>query len=104
MVRRQRHRTIAGHIAGRTGKREIPISGRRRLDVRRKLKVTEIERSGSSQRIKKALDRLKAKSTLKKELLVPQKDLDKAKKIAEKKKLPVLIQNLSKTQRRFIKK
>ncbi|MCD6412862.1 MAG: hypothetical protein J7L54_01790 [Elusimicrobia bacterium] len=104
MRRRQRHRIITGQVAGKKGKREVPISGGRRLDVRKGRRATEVERSGNPASIKKALNRLKTQKNFKKELLVPQKDLNKAKDIAQKLKVNVLIQNLSRTRRKIVRK
>jgi len=47
---------------------------------------------------------LKTQKNAKKELLVPNKDLDKAKDIAKKSDVNLTIQNLSKSKRRFVKK
>jgi len=72
--------------------------------VRKPGEAGEVERSGNPQRIAQALSRLKTQRNVRKVLLVPQRDLDKAKDIAEKMKMNVLIQNLSKTRRRIVKK
>lgn len=99
----QRHRQIQKQIAGKRGKIEVPLRGRKRLDVLKK-KAIEIERSGDPKKIAKALSRLKSKKTLPKELSVPQRDIDKAKKIAEKKKMKFVIKNISGTRQRIIGK
>ncbi|TET46249.1 hypothetical protein E3J62_04775 [candidate division TA06 bacterium] len=104
MAKRSTHRRIQGRIAGRTGRREVPIKGRRRLDVKKGHRATEIERSGSRAGIQKSLSRLKTQKGVKRELLVPQKDLSKAKEIAQKKDMTVLIQNLSRSRRRIVKR
>lgn len=98
------HKRIQGRVAGRTGRQEVPIRGGRRLDVKRGHRATEIERSGTRAGIQKSLSRLKSQKGVKRELLVPQKDLDKAKELARKKDMSVLIQNLSRSRRRIVKK
>ncbi|MCX7615952.1 MAG: hypothetical protein N2Z68_00950 [Patescibacteria group bacterium] len=100
----ERHRQIQKQIARKKGKIEVPLTHKRRLDVLRKKKAIEIERSGSPERIVKALNRLKSKKTLSKELRVPQWDLDKAKEIGKKKKMRVVIKNISGTKKRVIEK
>ena len=97
------HRKIQRKIAGKKGKIEVPIKGKKRLDVLKGKKGVEVERSGDPRRISLALSRLKSKKTLKKELRVPQKDLDKATEIARKKRMKVVISNISGTKKRRIK-
>lgn len=85
-------------------KTEVKIKSKRRVDAVSPLKVREVERSGNPKQIKKAISRLETFKNKKKELLVPDKDLDKAKEIAEKTtKSKITIQNLSRTKRRFKK-
>lgn len=84
-------------------KTEVKISGGR-LDAKIGGTAREVERSGNPQKIAKAIKRLNTQQTLKKELLVPNQDLDKAKEVAEETARGKLtIQNLSRTKRRFIK-
>lgn len=84
-------------------KTEIAIPGKRRLDSRDKNTAREVERSGNSNLIAKAVRRLNTQKNKKKELLVLTKDLDKAKKVAEKTtKAKLIIQNLSRSRRKFI--
>ncbi len=96
------HKRIKNESAGKNGRTEIPISRGRRFDAKNGHRATEIERSGSSKGISSAISRLKTQKNAKKELLVPNRDLDKAKNIAEKKGVNVLIQNLSRSKRRFV--
>ena len=102
MVRSKRHRQLQRKLAGGKGKIEVPIRGGRRVDVQKGRKVSEIERSGDPERIRQAIRRLRAKKTFKKELLVRDADLDKAKEIAQEEKGKLTIRNLSKTRRRFV--
>jgi len=85
-------------------KTEVPISGKRRLDATSSKVAREIERSSSKKSLTKAIRRLNTQTNKKKELLVPTPNLDRAKEVAEKvAKGKLLIQNLSRTQRRFVK-
>ena len=98
----QAHKRLKNKVAGKNGRTEIPISRGRRLDAKNGHRAIEIERSGTTAGISKAISRLKTQKNSKKELLVPNKDLDKAKTVAKKSGVNVLIQNLSRSKRRFI--
>lgn len=104
MPESESHKRLKRKAAGKKGQTEKKISGEKRLDAQKRRKAIEIERSGTKQGISNALDRLKTQVASRKELDVPQRDLDKAKEIARKKNMNVTIQNLSKTRRRFVKK
>ena len=94
--------TKTGGLHG--SKTEVPISGKRRLDASSPKIAREVERSSGEKSLAKAIRRLNTQTNKKKELLVPTPNLDKAKKVAEKVvKGKLLIQNLSRHQRRFVK-
>ena len=99
----QTHKKLQRESAGRKGQTEKKLPGDKRLDAKNPTTntATEIERSGN---IKQALQRLKTQKTAKKVLLVPNPQLDKAKDITKKTKMNVIIQNLSKTKKRIVKK
>ena len=82
---------------------EVPISGGRRLDAKRGKYAIEVERSGSPQRIVKAISRLKTQTSSKKILRVPQSDMKKTVSIAKKGGVKLSVTNLSKTKRRTVK-
>lgn len=85
-------------------KTEVPIRGNRRLDASSSKIAREVERSSGEKLLAKAIRRLNTQTNRKKELLVPTPNLDKAKEIAKKvARGKLLIQNLSRTQRRFVK-
>jgi len=90
---------------GRHGsKTEVSIRGNRRLDASSPKIAREVERSSGEKSLAKAVRRLNSQANKKKELLVPTPNLDKAKAVAKKiAKGKILIQNLSRTQRRFVK-
>jgi len=81
-------------------RREIPIPGRRRLDMKFGRVAREEERSGSYKRIRAAISRLRTQRTLKKELGVPQSDMHKALEEVRKKKVNITVTNLTRTKRR----
>lgn len=84
-------------------KTKVPISRQRRLDAVAPDKAREVERSGDPQKIAQAIQRLNTQKNKAKELLVPTKDLDKAKLVAEKHaKGKLTIQNLPRSKRRFV--
>ncbi|MCL6471185.1 MAG: hypothetical protein K6T91_00015 [Firmicutes bacterium] len=66
--------------------------------------ATEIEKSGNPAMIRAAIKRLAASGKPRKELLVPNTDMDKAKEIAKEIiKGKMTIQNLSRTARKFVR-
>ncbi len=88
----------------RGSKTEVLIRGNRRLDASSSKIAREVERSSGKKSLAKAIRRLNTQTNKKKELLVPTPNLDKAKEVAEKvAKGKLLIQNLSRHKRRFIK-
>jgi len=104
MAESKSHRSLKHRLAGKSGKVEKPIPGGRRLDVRRGHAACEIERSGNPDSIRKAISRLGTQKNARKELRVPQKDLDKAAKIAKAGGRNITVKNLSGTKRRRIGK
>ncbi len=97
--KQSRHTQLQRRAAGPRGRTEKPQRGRTRLDAAPKGKAIEIERSG---RIKPALARLRKETTARKELRVPQKDLDHATEVARRAGINVTIKNLSGTRRRRV--
>lgn len=92
------HRRHQKRAAGRKGRIEVPINGF--LDVSTPKKAIEIERTGKSERIEKALRRLAKSRKPHKILKVPSKDLPKARSIARERRQKVTISNLSGTKYR----
>lgn len=93
------HRRHQRKAAGRQGQMEVHINGF--LDVRTPKKAIEFERTGRSERIKKALQRLAKTRKPHKILKVPNKDLSKACRIARERRQKVTISNLSGTKHRY---
>ncbi len=92
-------------LAGLRGsKTEVSIRDNRRLDASSPKVAREVERNSGEKSLTKAVRRLNTQTNKRKELLVPTPNLDKAKVVVEKvTKGKILIQNLSRTQRRFVK-
>lgn len=85
---------------GSATRTEVPIRGHRRLDAKRGHNAIEVELSGSTTGIRKAISRLKTQRNFNKILRVPQQDMNKAMKIVRQRNLNVTVTNLSKTKRR----
>lgn len=90
------HRRHQKKAAGCRGQIEVHINGF--LDVRTPRKAIEIERTGKSERIEKALRRLAKTKKPHKILKVPNSDLLKACRIARNRRQKVTISNLSSTR------
>lgn len=99
---KQQHTRITRRLAGPKGKREVPIPGRRRLDVKKGNLALEVERSSNPQRIRQAISRLRSQPNARKELRVPQNNLDKATEIAREVGTPLTLKNLGGTRRRRV--
>ena len=97
------HRRAQARVARPGGRTEVPISGRRRLDVKKGNRAVEIERSGQPSRINAALSRLRTQRNALRELRVPQRDLDKATGLARETGLKMQVKNLAGTRRRIVK-
>jgi len=84
------------------GRKEKPTKGGR-FDASTRIKVVEIERTGSPQRLKHAIQKLKKSTKPQKILRVPEHDMNKAKDIAKELRAKLTITNLSKTKRKSTK-
>ncbi|MCH8029577.1 MAG: hypothetical protein IH874_06560 [Candidatus Dadabacteria bacterium] len=88
---------------GKGTQKEVPISGKRRLDALSGNTAIEVERSGTDKGLDKALSRLKSLPDKRKLLKVPQKDMEKAEERARKKRIGVTVSNLGGTKRKRIR-
>lgn len=88
------HRRAKGRAAGKSGRKEVPLSRGRRLDAATKGKATEVERSGSRQRLEAAASRLKASGKKQKVLQVPQKDMAKGRAAMRAKGVSGTVKNM----------
>ena len=98
------HKRVKSKAAGRNGKKETPLSYKRRLDAETKHKATEVERSGTTKGLEKAARRLKASGKSQKVLQVPQKDMNKATKAMKNTGTSGSIKNMTGTKRRSVRK
>lgn len=102
MAKSQAHKQAQARAAGRSGKTETSLKGNRRLDAQTKAKATEVERSGSPERLRQAARRLKASSKPQKVLQVPQKDLPSAAQAMKAEKVKGTVKNMGGTKRRSV--
>jgi hypothetical protein len=98
-----RHTQLTRKAAGRGGRTEVPIAGGRRLDIKKPNAAIEIERSADPARIRAALQRLTTQTNIRKELRVPQPNLDRAAEIARGAGIKVTVTNLSGSKRRPVR-
>ena len=104
MAESKSHKLAKAKAAGKTGKTEVPIKGRRRLDAATKKTATEIERSGSMNGLGKAARRLRASGKPRKVLQVPQKDMNKATDAMRKAGIGGTVKNISGSKRKSVRK
>ena len=102
MTESQSHKRAKSKAAGKEGKKEVVIKGRKRIDAVTKTKATEVERSGSIDGLMKAARRLKSSGKRQKVLQVPQKDMAKASTAMKKVGVSGTVKNLSGTKRRSV--
>ena len=100
MTASESHKRLKSQAAGKS---ETKLKSGKRLDSASPKRATEIERSGTTQGLGKAVDRLKESRKPQKVLRVPNNDLQKAVKIAKEKRYKGLITNLGGTKRRNLK-
>ena len=93
------HIRIKKKLAGKNGKVEVPLSGRRRLDAATKCRAYEIERSGRSSRLRKAALRLLDSGKKQKILTVPYQHMVKAKQAMKSVGVKGSIKNMGGTKR-----
>jgi len=104
MTESESHKRGKSKAAGKSGKTEKQISGKRRVDAVTKVKATEVERSGSSEGLKKAAKRLKDSGKKQKVLQVPEKDMNKAAEAMREVGVSGSVKNMSGTKRRSVPK
>lgn len=96
------HKRAKAKAAGKSGKTEVSLTRSRRLDAQTRKTAIEIERSGSTQALTKAVGRLKASSKAQKVLQVPQQDMAKAAKEMKKVGVKGTVKNIGGTKRRSV--
>ena len=96
------HKRAKRKAAGASGKTEVPLPGRRRLDAATRNRATEVERSGSPQKLALAVRRLKSSGKRQKVLQVPQHDMPAAIEAMKKARTKGTVKNMSGTKRRSV--
>ena len=96
------HERAKAKAAGRRGETEIPVRGECRLDAATERRATEVERSGSCDRLKAAAQRLQASGKPQKVLQVPQEDMDKAARAMREVGVSGTVKNMSGIKRRHV--
>ena len=102
MTESESHKRGKSKAAGKSGKTEKPIGGKRRVDAVTKIKATEIERSGSSEGLKKAAERLRDSRKRQKVLQVPEKDMKKATDAMREVGVSGTVKNMGGTKRKSV--
>ena len=98
MVEKSTHRRAKANAAGKNGRTEVRISRNRRLDAITRAKAVEIETSGQPKRLEKAALRLKDSGKKQRLLVVPQKDMRKARVAIKAARTTGTVRNLSGTK------
>jgi len=106
MTKSESHKRAQRKAAGKAGATEAALSGDRRLDAitASKGRATEVERSGRSEALEKAVRRLAASGAGQRVLQVPNDDMDAAADAMRKAGVPGTVKNLSGTRRRSVRK
>ena len=99
------HKKTKAKAAGRNGKTEVPLSGGRRLDALSSdgKRATEVERSGTSDGLKKAARRLRDSGAKQKVLQVPQKDMTSAAEAMKEAGVVGSVKNMTGTKRKSVR-
>jgi hypothetical protein len=97
------HKETKVREAGTKGKTEVAISRGRRLDAATASRAIEVETSGSPVRLRQAARRLGASGRQQHVLVVPQRDVPKAREAMKKAGVGGTVRNISGTQRRTVR-
>ncbi len=100
------HRRAKTKATGRSGRAEVRLRGNQRLDALTKGggRATEVERSGSSSGLQKAVGRLMKSGATQKVLQVPQKDMKAASAVMRKVGIGGTVKNISGTRKTRVRK
>ncbi len=103
MSESQSHKRAKAKAAGPSGQTEKPLPGNRRLDAATRGRATEIERSGSPEKLEEAAKRLKASGKPQKVLQVPQHDMADAAQAMRRAGVRGTVKNMGGTKRRSVR-
>ena len=100
MPEKSTHYRAKKKAAGFRGRTEVPLRGNKRLDAitRNRRRATEVERSGWSNRLDAAAQRLKKSCASQRVLQVPQNNMQKAVKAMYKAGIGGTVKNMSGTK------
>ena len=98
------HKRAKSKAAGKSGKTEVPLPRKRRLDAETDKKATEVERSGTSKGLKKAARRLRDSGKPQKVVQVPEKDMPKAVELMRDIGVGGTVKNMGGTKSRSVPK
>lgn len=104
MTKSQTHKTAQSKAAGKKGKTEVKLKGKKRLDALTESGKTaiEVERSGNTKSLEKAAQRLKMRRSKQKVLQVPQQNMNLAVKAMKTKKVKGTVKNMTGKKRRSV--
>ncbi|MCH8815328.1 MAG: hypothetical protein IH957_09580 [Chloroflexi bacterium] len=97
------HKLVKSKAAGKAGQTEVKISGGRRLDAATHKRAVEVETSGSRQRLEKAASRLESSGRSHHILVVPQKDMSRARQAMRTKGVSGTVRNITGTKRSTVR-
>lgn len=99
------HKNAQRKAAGKSGRTEVPIRGNKILDAVTKSgkRITEVERSGSFERLEMAAKRLDSRRSSQKVLQVPQKDMKGAVNAMKKVGIKGTVKNMSGSKSRSVR-
>ena len=103
MAESQSHNRAKLKAAGKSGRKETPLKGGRRLDAQTKKRATEVERSGAKAKLEDAAQRLKDSRKPQKVLQVPQKDMPKAAEAMKARGVKGTVKNMKGTKRQSVR-
>lgn len=103
MAEKRTHREIKTKAAGTKGRTEVRISGGRRLDAATRSRAVEVETTGRADRLGKAARRLGASGKREHVLVVPQRDMPKARQAMRKASVGGTVRNVSGTKRSSVR-
>jgi len=103
MAESKAHQKAKRQAAGASGATECPLGDGRRLDACTERRATEVERSGSYDRLVAAAERLADSGRPQRILMVPQWDMDAAADAMREVGISGSVKNLGGTRRRSVR-
>lgn len=98
MAEKPTHKRVKTREAGKTGRTEVTVRGGGRLDAATQRRAIEVETSGSPARLRHATQKLKASGRPQHVLVVPERDMPKAREAMRRARVSGTVRNLSGTK------